>query len=297
MRALDRPILVCQATIVAGRQHAVMRGQRLVAARLILPRVVVEIAEGSRQAVAAMLQRGPGRAAIVHSVTPPPVPRSSHRRARHGHAPSPRRRGRNDRAGDRNRILPGRHITDCQMRLYMSLCQAPDADGCRGQSRVQCRHRLSHRRFRKSERRVRAGGGIRWPQFGTARWCRPRACGQSSFLTRSADATPRLVRHPSHTGTAHPDLARAQRGRAGRHLSTGALAGSAGVVRFHRNGRSWRQHAGVSLPHRHEEPDSYPAGRDCQTTRPLAGPAGRQIRDFRRATPSFRHALGDTLSS
>jgi hypothetical protein len=33
-----------------------MRAQRLVAARLILPRVVVEIAEGSREAVAAMLQ-------------------------------------------------------------------------------------------------------------------------------------------------------------------------------------------------------------------------------------------------
>ena len=33
-----------------------MRAQRLVAARLILPRVVVEIAKGGRQAVAAMLQ-------------------------------------------------------------------------------------------------------------------------------------------------------------------------------------------------------------------------------------------------
>ena len=43
---------------VAGRQHAVMRAQRLVAPGLILPRVGVEIAEGSRQAVAAMLQRG-----------------------------------------------------------------------------------------------------------------------------------------------------------------------------------------------------------------------------------------------
>jgi len=32
-----------------------MRAQRLVAAGLILPRVVVEIAEGGRQAIAAML--------------------------------------------------------------------------------------------------------------------------------------------------------------------------------------------------------------------------------------------------
>jgi hypothetical protein len=35
-----------------------MRAQRLVAARLILPRVVIEIAEGGGQAVAAMLLRG-----------------------------------------------------------------------------------------------------------------------------------------------------------------------------------------------------------------------------------------------
>jgi hypothetical protein len=35
-----------------------MGAQRLVSARLILPRVVVEIAESGRQAVAAMLQRG-----------------------------------------------------------------------------------------------------------------------------------------------------------------------------------------------------------------------------------------------
>ena len=35
-----------------------MSAQRLVASRLVLPRVIVEIAEGSRQAVAAVLQRG-----------------------------------------------------------------------------------------------------------------------------------------------------------------------------------------------------------------------------------------------
>src|ERR1700737_869380 len=57
VRAFDRTVLVRYAAIVAGRLHAVMRAQRLVAARLILPGVVVEIAEGGRQAVAAMLQR------------------------------------------------------------------------------------------------------------------------------------------------------------------------------------------------------------------------------------------------
>jgi hypothetical protein len=57
VRALDRTVLVRYASIVAGRLHAVMATQRLVAPGLILPRVGVEIAEGSRQAVAAMLQR------------------------------------------------------------------------------------------------------------------------------------------------------------------------------------------------------------------------------------------------
>src|SRR6202035_5759634 len=59
VRAFDRAVLVCHAAIVAGRLHAVMRTQRLVAARLVLPGVVVEIAKGGRQAVAAMLQRCP----------------------------------------------------------------------------------------------------------------------------------------------------------------------------------------------------------------------------------------------
>ena len=54
--AFDRTVLMRQAPIVAGRLHAIMGAQCLVAARLILPCVGVEIAEGSRQAVAAMLQ-------------------------------------------------------------------------------------------------------------------------------------------------------------------------------------------------------------------------------------------------
>jgi hypothetical protein len=45
-----------------------MAAQRLVAARLILPRIVVEIAEGGGQAVAAMLQR---RSASATKLSPP----------------------------------------------------------------------------------------------------------------------------------------------------------------------------------------------------------------------------------
>src|SRR5271168_940797 len=56
--AFDRTVLVRYASIVAGRLHAVMRAQRRIATRLILPRVVIEIAESGRQAVAAMLQWG-----------------------------------------------------------------------------------------------------------------------------------------------------------------------------------------------------------------------------------------------
>src|SRR5262245_53294597 len=49
VRALDRTVLVRHASIVAGWLHAVMRAQRLVATRLILPRVVIEIAKGGQK--------------------------------------------------------------------------------------------------------------------------------------------------------------------------------------------------------------------------------------------------------
>ena len=47
-----------QAPIVAGRLHAIMGAQRLIAPRLILLGLRVEIAEGGRETVAAMLQWG-----------------------------------------------------------------------------------------------------------------------------------------------------------------------------------------------------------------------------------------------
>src|SRR5271156_4404181 len=55
MRALDRAVLVREAGVVAGWRHAVMAAERLVALRQILLRVGIEIAEGGRQAIAAML--------------------------------------------------------------------------------------------------------------------------------------------------------------------------------------------------------------------------------------------------
>src|SRR5271157_6411244 len=52
-----------------------------------------------------------------------------------------------------------------------------------------------------------------------------------------------------------------------------------------------------AVPHRREEPASYPAGRDRQTTRPFQGHTVRRIRNVSRATPSCCHASGDTFSS
>jgi hypothetical protein len=53
----------------------------------------------------------------------------------------------------------------------------------------------------------------------------------------------------------------------------------------------------AAVPHRHEEPVSYPVGCDRQKHGPLRGRAYRQIRDYSRATPSFRHGSGDTLTA
>jgi len=52
-----------------------------------------------------------------------------------------------------------------------------------------------------------------------------------------------------------------------------------------------------AVPHRREEPATYSAGRDRQTTRPFQGRAVRRIRNVSQATPSRRHASGDTFSS
>src|SRR6185437_11374687 len=52
----------------------------------------------------------------------------------------------------------------------------------------------------------------------------------------------------------------------------------------------------AAVPHRREELASYPADRDRQKTRPLAGPRRSPDSDFSRATPTFRRASGDSFS-
>ena len=59
MRAFDRPVLVGDAAIVAGRPHAVVGAEVLVPPGQIVPRIAIEIAEGGRQAVGPMLPRCP----------------------------------------------------------------------------------------------------------------------------------------------------------------------------------------------------------------------------------------------
>jgi len=76
----------------------------------------------------------------------------------------------------RNRSLPGRHITDCQMRLYMSFRQTETptvAAAKAGFSGSAPPPPIASNRIlgcrRKRERRAAADGAIRCLRFGTAR--------------------------------------------------------------------------------------------------------------------------------
>src|SRR3954469_12885535 len=57
MRPLDAAVLMRQAGVVAARLHAVVEGERLIEPGQVLPGLAVEIAEGRREAVAAVLLR------------------------------------------------------------------------------------------------------------------------------------------------------------------------------------------------------------------------------------------------
>ena len=61
MRAFDRTILMRHTGIVAGRRHAVVAAERLVACRQILFGVGTEIAERGREAVASVLLWNPAQ--------------------------------------------------------------------------------------------------------------------------------------------------------------------------------------------------------------------------------------------
>ena len=57
MLALDGAILMRHPGVVAGRYHAEMRAQRLIAARLVGASIVIEVAKGGREAIGTVLER------------------------------------------------------------------------------------------------------------------------------------------------------------------------------------------------------------------------------------------------
>ena len=66
----------------------------------------------------------------------------------------------------RNRILPGRYITDCQMRLHMSLRQAetPTVAAAKAGFSAAAYRIEQNPRLPSKASTARRGGGIRWPQ-------------------------------------------------------------------------------------------------------------------------------------
>ena len=73
----------------------------------------------------------------------------------------------------RNRPLPGRHITDCQMRLFMSFRQTETASVAAAKAGFSAAtaYRIEQDPRLPSQRKMRASaaGRIRWLLFGTAR--------------------------------------------------------------------------------------------------------------------------------
>src|SRR5215469_13461040 len=61
MHALDRAVFVRDAEVVPSRHHAVMDAQFLVAACQIFLRIAIEVAEGRRWTISAMLARNPSQ--------------------------------------------------------------------------------------------------------------------------------------------------------------------------------------------------------------------------------------------
>src|SRR5262245_50734447 len=111
----------------------------------------------------------------------------------------------------------------------------------------------------------------------------PSAAARRFLLRRQ----PRILFDAISSGNAEPGLGRGNTRHLGLaethvqpHLAIGDVAAGQAAV-----------------PHRREEPASYPADRDRQQIRPLAGPRRSPDSDFSRATPTFRHASGDSFSS
>jgi hypothetical protein len=143
----------------------------------------------------------------------------------------------------RNRSLPGRHINDCQMRLYMSFRQTetPTVAAAKAGFSAASAYRIeqdprlpSQKKAPRGRRRLYPLAAV-WeaevvPFLKSAPGLRPVAIFDE--IRRRHPGRDRR-RCPPYPGAAHPQLAGAQRSRTGRCLPAGASARSAGVVRFH----------------------------------------------------------------
>ncbi len=280
MRAFDRPVLVRQAPIVAGRLHAVMRAQRFVAARLIMPRVIVKVAERSRQAVAAMLQRGPAERPqrILQTL------RQGHEALTSEHDMSmfPAREGQAEviepvierhtsdadaviaHVGEIGQSQPTRRMLLPEDDVLLGPIQRPPAADAPLQGTADTEAYLGM----VAPDLVKNG---HWPQAWCALQQRHHLAipNLSQRIATSAAARCFLLRRQPWIlfdaiggGGAEPGFGRGNGRRLGLaethiqpHLAVGDVAAGQAAV-----------------PHWREEPASYPADRDRQKTRPLAGP-------------------------
>src|SRR5580693_3222633 len=280
VRAFDRTVLVRYASIVAGRLHAVMSAQRFVATRLILPGVVIEIAEGGGQAVASMLQRG--AAERPQRILQPLSQCHKALTAEHDMSVLPAREGQAEviepmiqrHPGDADAVIahvgeigkpqPARGMLLPEDDVLLGPVQRPPGTDAPLQRAANTGADLGMAAPDLVEK-----GGRSQPQNALEQRHHlavpnrrqrilPPAPARRSLLRRE----PQVVLKAIGSGSAEPGLCCGNRRRVGLaethvqpRLAIGDVAPGQAVV-----------------PHRREEPASYPAGRDRQKTRPLAGP-------------------------
>jgi hypothetical protein len=135
----------------------------------------------------------------------------------------------------------------------------------------------------RARARETAGNQRPWPARQGRAAIAPSAAARRSLLRRQ----PRILFDAIGGGGAEPGFGRGNGRRLGLaethiqpHLAVGDVAAGQAAV-----------------PHRGEEPACYRPTATARKHGPLRGPAGRQIRNSGRATPSLRRASGDTPSS
>ena len=155
--------------------------------------------------------------------------------------------------------MPGLHITDHQMRLYMSFRQTHDTAVAAAKAgfstatgyRIENDPRLpSQKKAPRGRRRPDPLAEI-WdaevvPILKAAPGIRSIAVFDE-IRRRHPGLNPN---DPAHAGTAHANLARGRRARAGGHLPPGARARPSWAVGLHRHERTGITIAGIALEHR-----------------------------------------------